>query len=403
VLKLCSTEQEAAIYEQFVATHYGIAEWMFRGSAKSLITDEAVSKFFAMLDAEQQARRGACCLIDHGLDPVCPLWSWTGDNQKQSGTRCLETAAANLIPEIMEVPVPMRDGKFEWSPIGSVDRSPYDGPVYSLDVAQHHRYVQDGMVTCNSIKGIGPVIAAGLLANIDITKAPTAGHIWRFAGLDPSSKWVGTAKATELVGRHMGARGAAVSEEVFAAVCEETNTRPESLRLRLTDYDTGEVSMTRAALIKAVAKRPWNAGLKRLCFLIGESFVKVSNRPDDVYGKLYKQRKDWETQKNQLKDYADQAAYSLETKNFGRETEAYKWYSQGMLPPARIHLRAQRRAVKLFLAHLHEVLYWAYYEKLPPNPFVFDHLVGHVHRLEIPNIELVGDLAEAKERAQRGR
>ena len=33
-----------------------------------------------------------------------------------------------------------------------------------------------------SIVGIGPIISAGLLANIDIQKSPTVGHIWRFAG-----------------------------------------------------------------------------------------------------------------------------------------------------------------------------------------------------------------------------
>jgi intein/homing endonuclease len=38
-------------------------------------------------------------------------------------------------------------------------------------------------------KGIGPVISAGLLAHIDITKAATVGDIWRFAGLDPTSIW----------------------------------------------------------------------------------------------------------------------------------------------------------------------------------------------------------------------
>ena len=37
-----------------------------------------------------------------------------------------------------------------------------------------------------SICGIGPVLSAGLLAHIDITRAPTVGHIWRFAGLDPT-------------------------------------------------------------------------------------------------------------------------------------------------------------------------------------------------------------------------
>jgi len=199
-------------------------------------------------------------------------------------------------------------------------------------------------VWARSVKGIGPVIAAGLLANIDITRAPTVGHIWRFAGLDPTSVW-----------------------------------------------GKGQ-------------KRPWNASLKRLCFLIGESFVKVSNRPDDIYGKLYKSRKEWEQAKNEKLDYADQAKFSLETKKFGTDTDAFKWYTQGKLPPARIHLRAQRRAVKLFLAHFHEVLYWTYYETLPPNPYVLDHVPGHVHRLEIPNVDLLlPQLYEAKLRAQHER
>ena len=40
-----------------------------------------------------------------------------------------------------------------------------------------------------SIYGIWPVLAAGLLAHIDIEQAPTVGHIWSFAGLDPTKKW----------------------------------------------------------------------------------------------------------------------------------------------------------------------------------------------------------------------
>lgn len=38
-------------------------------------------------------------------------------------------------------------------------------------------------------QGIGPVIAAGLLAHFDIRKAPTNGHFWSFAGLDPRTEW----------------------------------------------------------------------------------------------------------------------------------------------------------------------------------------------------------------------
>jgi len=263
-------------------------------------------------------------------------------------------------------------------------------------------------VWARSIKGIGPVIAAGLLANIDIEKAPTVGHIWRFAGLDPTAKWLGTAKATELVARIIGEnpapgrqrRGGDITEEQFLKIAEAIYTAPERLRQRLLDYDTGKIVFTRASVVRAVAKRPWNAGLKRLCFLIGDSFVKVSNRPDDVYGKLYKQRKEWETERNQRGLYRETAEATLAEKRFDPNTDAYGWYSQGMLPPARIHLRAQRRAVKIFLSHLHEVLYWARYEELPPHPYVLDNIPGHAHLLRIPNLELMPDLAEAK--ARRG-
>jgi Transposase IS116/IS110/IS902 family len=199
-------------------------------------------------------------------------------------------------------------------------------------------------VWARSIKGIGPVIAAGLLANLDIEQAPTVGHFWSFAGLNPDATW-----------------------------------------------GKGQ-------------KRPWNASLKRLCFLIGESFVKVSNRPDDVYGKLYKQRKEWETERNSRLLYAEQAKAALENKKFGTDTDAFKWYSKGMLPPARIHLRAQRRAVKLFLAHLHEVMYWRKYNALPPFPFVFEFGgPQHVHLLELPNADLIDGLPEARAIAHKHR
>jgi hypothetical protein len=172
-------------------------------------------------------------------------------------------------------------------------------------------------------KGIGPVIAAGLLAHIDIEKAPTAGHIWAFAGLDPSKKW-----------------------------------------------DKGQ-------------KRPWNASLKRLCWIMGESFVKVSGYDDAYYGKLYATRKVYETTKNENGDYADQALESLRSKRFGDDTQAKKHYEAGRLPPARIHLRAKRYATKLFLAHFHHVAYVEHFGAEPPLPYPIAHL-GHAHFIAPP-------------------
>ena len=175
-----------------------------------------------------------------------------------------------------------------------------------------------------SIIGIGPVISAGLLAHIDITKAPTVGHIWRFAGLDPTVVW-------------------------------------------------GEGK-----------KRPWNGALKRLCWIIGESFTKQSGHKDDFYGKIYLARKEQEESKNANHDFADQAAKALTTKKWKKDTQTKAAYEQGLLPQARIHLRSQRYAVKLFLSHWQAVAYRQHFGVMPPKPYVIAHL-GHAHEIQVPN------------------
>ena len=173
-----------------------------------------------------------------------------------------------------------------------------------------------------SICGIGPVISAGFLAHLDIRGCATAGHFWRFAGLDPTMKWV---KKT---------------------------------------------------------KRPWNAGLKTLCWKAGESFVKVQNNDKDVYGKLFVERKLFEQQRNEAGGNELRAAEILAGKKFGKDTEAYKAYSVGLLPKAHIHAQARRWTVKMFLSH-----YWqrawvqAHPGKMPPNAWVIEH-GGHVHYVE---------------------
>lgn len=179
-------------------------------------------------------------------------------------------------------------------------------------------------IWAKSIVGIGPVIAAGLRAHIDISHAPTAGHIWSFAGLNPETTW-----------------------------------------------EKGQ-------------KRPWNASLKTLCWKIGESFVKVSNHERDVYGHVWAERKAQEMERNERGEFSAQAAAKLERFKIGKGTEAYKAYSQGKLPPAHIHARAKRYAVKLFLAHYHHVAYEIEHGMAPPKPYIIEH-GGHTHFIAPPN------------------
>jgi hypothetical protein len=170
------------------------------------------------------------------------------------------------------------------------------------------------------VYGIGPVISAGLLAHIDINKAPTAGHIWRFAGLDPTVKW------------------------------------------------------------EKKKKRPWNAQLKVVCWKAGESFVKFHNHEECYYGKLWKKQKEVYIARNESGAYAERAASILTTRNISKDTDAYKAYSAGRLPPAHVHAMARRYAVKIFLSHLHAEMYRKILRMEPPLPYPIAHL-GHVHMI----------------------
>lgn len=173
-----------------------------------------------------------------------------------------------------------------------------------------------------SVVGIGPVIGAGLIAYIDVTIQPSASHLWSYAGLNPQAKW-----------------------------------------------EKGQ-------------KRPWNAHLKVLCWKIGMSFEKTQNNPNSFYGPLLQQRKQREIDRNEAGLFKDQAIDILRSKNIGKETEAYKWYSSGKLPPAHIRQRALRWTTKLFLAH-----YWEQNRRIlgleVPKPYPIQYL-GHVDRIEPP-------------------
>ena len=230
--------------------------------------------------------------------------------------------------------------------------------------------------------GIGPIIAAGLAANIDIAQAPTVGHIWRFAGLDPTSHWHGTAKAAalvnEVVARHPKSRH--ISEAALLDIANAAGLRIDRVIQRLDGKPA-----TVASVAAIVAKRPWNNSLKRLCFLIGESFVKVSGNPDAVYGQAYLVRKQQEVSKNEAGDFADQAAKALVEKKWRDDTEAKKHYEAGRLPPARIHMRAKRWAVKLFIAHYHHVLYESTHGVPPPKPYIMERDPRHTRFIAPPD------------------
>lgn len=252
-------------------------------------------------------------------------------------------------------------------------------------------------IWCSSINGIGPVLTAGFLANLDVEDKPTAGHFWSYCGLnDQNRPWIGKEKTKKIIDNILGDKKSKdITYEDFVNCCVATKWKPDSLLeargkdkkyIFYNNLEKEEYKFKKEDIIAQCAKRPYNSKLKVLCWKAGQSFVKVSNNPKDFYGKIYQYRKAYEIAKNEAGDYKEQAL--VRASQVGKTTEAYKWYSEGMLPPAHIQARAERKAVQLFISHLHHVMYVVRYGELPPKPYIIEK-GGHAHVIEVPNFELV--------------
>lgn len=190
--------------------------------------------------------------------------------------------------------------------------------------------------------GIGPVISAGIMAHVDIAKAPHVGHVYSFAGIAAENK----------------------------------------------PWKKGE-------------KRPWNPDLKNIIWKASKCFVYFSGSPECFYGKLYLSRKEHETKSNQEGKYEQQAVAIFDSGKYKKETEAKAWYSgqksgKPCLPPGHLHARAMRWAVKIFLSHWHEAAFFTRFGVLPPMPYALTHL-GHVDEIEPPKMDLIAGWQEARE------
>lgn len=275
----------------------------------------------------------------------------------------------------------------------------------ALDVWSAHHPVGQWM---RQHTGVGPVIAAALLAMLDIKTAPTTGHWWRFAGLDPTLKWHGREAATDIYNQVVGHPNPTESD--LEKVAEYLTLKPDALRKRMLDFD-GKYSLTKKTLTNAIAKCPWNQLLKKTCWKLGESFVKQSSRETCWYGKKYLERKAFEWTRNFSGGNTEAAAKALQEKDYSKgDSNAKSWYtgkvdlewakgivaahepfpvtvqkgeSHPMLPPAQIHLRATRWTVKLFLAHLHDEWYRWEFKQEPPLPYPIAHQ-GHAHFINPP-------------------
>lgn len=285
--------------------------------------------------------------------------------------------------------------------------------------------------------GIGPVIAAGLVAHFDIHKAKTAGGFWRYAGLDPSSRWVSRDKVRDWIKSN---KDVPVDDLLFRAASYFGRSSETLQRMASTDVDGKPIAMTYETLAKAISRRPYNASLKTLCWKIGDCFMKFSKKqrrlcpscggytsgklvedgeeevgthckhcnedissvamqPACFYGQIYRKQKQHLIGLNEGGQLSKTAFDTLDRKNI-QDSRTLAMYKSGRLSDGHIDGMAKRFAVKLFLSNLHE--FWCAVEGIPcPQPYAMS-ILGHAHYICQPEItDAIRVAKEANQQASR--
>ncbi len=228
----------------------------------------------------------------------------------------------------------------------------------------------------DSIRGVGPVIAAGLAAYIDIEKAKTISSIWRYAGVDPNSRRMTLVEVDTLIQSSMNQFGDDITEEHVRWIAKQAGKDPEKI---LAFSRSKKRGLTWPKLSRAIRWPSYNPMVKRIVISAGNCFIKHPS----MYHDLYVARKIYETGINENGGYKTRAKRQFRRFNYQPGTNAYECYSQGYLTESHIIASAKRYAVKIFLAHYYMVAYYIKYEDTPPDVYALDILKGH-RKIHIP-------------------
>lgn len=181
------------------------------------------------------------------------------------------------------------------------------------------------------VKGVGPVAAAQLLANIDIEKATTVSKIWQYTGMNP--------------GMVRGMKRKEKADGSFELIETDTMIRGDKA--------------TKGFVL------PFNKGLRTaLLGVMGDGFIKSQNHYCMEFYYPTKHRLE------------NSAAPVWEIRKAGAKPEQIPWAEA---KPAHRHRYAIRKMVKMFLADLYKE--WRAIEGLEVRPPYQEQYLGHKHAM----------------------
>lgn len=226
-----------------------------------------------------------------------------------------------------------------------------------------------------SITGVGPMMASAFLCYLDFDKANSMGNFWAYCGLD-GKKRINPSEAEKIIKdvfEEYNYKKGDITEEMIVSISKLCKWDSKFIYRNSLDPETRKI--TKKSLYNCLVKPPYNLVLRKVCFLLGEQFVRSSKKEKSVYGRMYAERKLYEIEQNMNKVYAAQA--EVVKAKCGKTTDAYKAACLGMLSKGHIHERCMKFAAKVFISHLYEAMWYDHNRdnSLPyPNSYFIEYL-----------------------------
>jgi hypothetical protein len=154
ILSLHDSHADARIHEQLISIQFGIPQTCWKEDPNAQRRQRShIEELYSRLDLVQLAQAADEALTAHHRRLCYPVVRRDETRAKFGARQSIQVRACNLLPEIMEIPVPIGGQKIQWQPLDAIDVQPYAGPVFSLGVDKHQHYISDGLVTHNCFYG----------------------------------------------------------------------------------------------------------------------------------------------------------------------------------------------------------------------------------------------------------
>jgi hypothetical protein len=196
ILSLHDSHADARMQEQLISVHFGIPQTCWQESQQARQRQRChIEALYARLDLNCLDTAAEAALAAYYRRREYPFVRQDDTRAKFGARQSIQVRACNVLPEIMELPVPGVGQQIQWQAVRAVDVQPYSGLVHSLGVERHEHYIADGLVTHNCFYGWKEGAAHQFFGPNNVT------DLWAVKKVNPQNMIHLTEKPVELAAR----------------------------------------------------------------------------------------------------------------------------------------------------------------------------------------------------------